>query len=75
MRRRKGTREYELHIYWDDQDQIFVAEVPELPGCAAHGDSRAEAMLNAEVAMANWIKAAQEIGLAIPTPRKRSLVA
>ena len=75
MRRRKGTDEYELRIYWDDQDQIFVAEVPELPGCAAHGESRAEAMLNAEVALANWLKAAREIGHSIPKPRKRSLVA
>jgi predicted RNase H-like HicB family nuclease len=71
----KPAEEYEITVYWDDQDQIFVAEVPELPGCAAHGDSRAEAMLNAEVAITNWIRAAMEIGHKIPKPRQRSLVA
>ena len=65
------TCEYEIDIYWDDRDEIFVAEVPDLPGCAAHGESRAEALLNAEVAISNWVKAAQEIGQPVPKPRRR----
>jgi predicted RNase H-like HicB family nuclease len=71
--KRKPT--YEITIYWDAKDEIFVAEIPELPGCAAHGESRAEAMLNAEVAIDNWIRAAREIGQRIPKPRQRSLAA
>ena len=65
---------YEITIYWDARDEIFVAEVPELPGCAAHGESRAEAMLNAEVAIVNWIRAAKEMRQRIPKPRLRSMV-
>ncbi len=75
MKHRKTNDEYEITIYWDDKDEIFVAEVSELTGCAAHGDSRAEAMLNADVAIANWLRAAREIGQRIPKPRRRSLVA
>jgi len=71
MKKRSKTSEYEIDIYWDDHDEIFVAEVPDLPGCAAHGDSRAEALLNAEVAIGNWVRAAQEIGQPAPKPRKR----
>jgi len=63
--------QYEIDIYCDDVDQIFVAEVPELPGCAAHGDSRAEALLNAEVAIRNWIKAAAETAQKVPKPKRR----
>ena len=71
MKQVRKLHEYEIDIYWDDRDEIFVAEVPDLPGCAAHGNSRAEALLNAEVAISNWIKAAGEIGQNIPKPRKR----
>ena len=72
--KKKVVREFEMRIYWDNEDRIFVAEVPELPGCAAHGESRAEAMLNAEVAIRNWVRAAEEMGHKIPKPRERSLV-
>jgi predicted RNase H-like HicB family nuclease len=72
---REFIQRLELQIYWDDQDEIFVAEAPELPGCAAHGESRAETMLNAGVAIANWVRAAKDIGQPIPKPGKRSLVA
>lgn len=75
MKNRKEKFGYDLIIYWDEKDQIFVAEFPDLPGCAAHGESRAEAMLNAEVALNNWITAARQIGQTLPKPRKRSLVA
>ncbi|MBM3841334.1 MAG: type II toxin-antitoxin system HicB family antitoxin [Verrucomicrobia bacterium] len=63
--------EYEIDIYWDDRDEIFVAEVADLPGCAAHGASRAEALLNVEMAITNWITAAKSIGQSIPKPRRR----
>ncbi len=68
-------QQYEIIIYWDPRDEIFVAEVPDLPGCAAHGQSRAEALLNGEVAITNWTKAAKEIGHPIPRPRKRAKAA
>lgn len=71
MKTTRNSQEYEIDIYWDDRDNIFVAEVPDLPGCAAHGDSRAEALLNAEVAISNWIKAAKEIDHNVPKPAKR----
>lgn len=75
MKETRKLREYEIDIYWDEQDQIFVAEIPELSGCAAHGDSRAEALLNAEVAISNWLRAAREIGQKIPKPRSRMAAA
>lgn len=71
MKKAVNRSEYEIDIYWDDRDEIFVAEVPDLPGCAAHGESRAEALLNAEVAISNWVKAAKDIGETIPKPRRR----
>jgi len=67
--------QFEINIYWDVRDEIFVAEVPDLPGCAAHGDSRAEALLNAEVAISNWLKAAWEINHKIPKSKKRRVAA
>ncbi len=60
---------YELVIYWDQTDKIFVVEVPELPGCMTHGATRTEAVQNAEEAIALWVQTAQEDGLTIPQPR------
>ena len=71
MKKAVNISEYEIDIYWDNRDEIFVAEVPDLPGCAAHGESRAEALLNAEVAISNWVKAAKDIGETLPKPRRR----
>lgn len=62
---------YEIVIYWSDEDGVFVAEVPELPGCAAHGDSREEALRQAQQAIDNWLEAAHEIGHPIPAPKGR----
>jgi predicted RNase H-like HicB family nuclease len=62
---------YEIVIYWSDEDDVFVAEVPELPGCAAHGDSREETLRQAQQAIDNWLHAAREIGHRIPTPKGR----
>jgi len=62
---------YELILFWTEEDQAFIAEVPELPGCMADGASYAEAVANAEKVIQEWIQTAQEMGRPIPTPRGR----
>jgi predicted RNase H-like HicB family nuclease len=62
-------------IYWSDEDQAFVAEVPELPGCAADGATYAEAIANVEVIIREWIQTAQELGRPVPEPKGRLLYA
>jgi predicted RNase H-like HicB family nuclease len=64
---------YEIIIYWSDEDRAFVAEVPELPGCAAHGSSPDKALLNCNKAIDLWIKTAREFGRSIPEPKGRRL--
>jgi predicted RNase H-like HicB family nuclease len=66
---------YELIIYWSDEDESFVAEVPELPGCAADGATYAEAVVNVETAIKLWVETAQELGRPIPSPRGRLIFA
>lgn len=66
---------YELILYWSEQDQAFIAEVPELPGCAADGATYQEAVANVEVVIQEWIETAQELGRPIPKPRGRLLYA
>jgi len=66
---------YELIIYWSDDDESFVAEVPELPGCAADGATYAEAVANVETAITLWVDTARELGRPIPTPRGRLIFA
>lgn len=68
-------QKYEIVIYWDNQDKIFVAEVPELAGCLAHGKTQIDAVKNVNEAIALWIETAKEFGDKIPTPRQRELVA
>ncbi len=65
---------YEVIIYWSDEDQVFVAEVPELPGCAAHGSTQEEALYNANDAIELWISTAREFGDPVPKPRGRRLM-
>jgi len=62
---------YELILFWSEEDQAFIAEVTELPGCMADGASYAEAVANAEKVIQEWIQTAQEMGRPIPTPRGR----
>ncbi len=62
---------YEAIIYWSDVDEIYIAEVPELPGCAADGESYAEAMANAEIVIDEWIETALALGRSIPEPNGR----
>ena len=64
---------YEIILYWSDKDNAFVAEVPELPGCAAHGPDYAAALASVNDAMALWIETANEFGDPIPTPKGRRL--
>ena len=62
---------YEVIIYWSDDDKAFVAEVPELPGCAADGQSYQDALTNVEVVIQEWIETATELGRPIPEPKGR----
>jgi predicted RNase H-like HicB family nuclease len=64
---------YEIIIYWSDEDSAFIAEVPELPGCAAHGESADSALANCYEAMELWINTAEEFGRAVPEPKGRRL--
>ena len=66
---------YEIILYWSAEDAAFIAEVPELPGCMAHGDTQDEALHQAQNAMAAWIEVAQELGRPIPEPRGRLMYA
>jgi predicted RNase H-like HicB family nuclease len=66
---------YEIIIYWSDDDSAFIAEVPELPGCAADGASYAEAVSNVEVVIREWIETAQQLNREIPKPRGRLIYA
>lgn len=62
-----------VKIYWSEEDKVFVAEVPELPGCAAHGDSPQSALANAQEAIALWLDTAREFGDPVPFPKGRRL--
>ncbi len=64
---------YEIIIFWSDEDKAFVAEVPELPGCMAHGPTQDEALSNIREAMDLWIETAKEYGDPIPSPKGRRL--
>ncbi len=66
---------YEIILYWSKEDQAFIAEVPELAGCAADGATYHEAIVNAETIIREWIETAQELGRAIPEPRGRLMYA
>jgi len=64
---------YEVILYWSDEDQVFIAEVPELPGCSAHGSDPEAALRQAQEAMALWLDTAREFGDPIPVPKGRRL--
>ena len=66
---------YEIIIYWGQEDQAFIAEVPELPGCAADGETYQAALANVEVIIQEWIATARELGRPIPTPKGRLVFA
>ncbi len=65
---------HEVIIFWSDEDQVFIAEVPELPGCAAHGDSPESALASCEEAVELWLDTAKEFGRPISEPKGRRLL-
>jgi predicted RNase H-like HicB family nuclease len=62
---------YEIIIFWSHEDNAFVAEVPELPGCMAEGESYHEALVNAEQVIREWVETAQALGRPVPQPKGR----
>jgi len=66
---------YEVIIYWSEEDKAFIAEVPELPGCAADGATYADALANVQVIIQEWIETAKELGRPIPEPKGRLIYA
>ena len=62
---------YELIIYWSEEDNCFLVEVPELPGCMADGQTYRDAVNNVEVVIREWIETATELGRTIPEPKGR----
>ena len=66
---------YEMIIYWSADDEAFVVEVPELPGCMADGETYQAAVANAEIVIQEWIETAKRLGRSIPEPKGRLLYA
>ena len=66
---------YELIIYWSEEDQSFIAEVPELPGCKSDGQTYIEAVKNAQNVIEEWIETAKSLNREIPKPKGRLLYA
>ena len=66
---------YEIIIYWSQEDEAFIAEVPELAGCAADGLTYQEALSNVETVIQEWLETAKEMGRVIPQPKGRLVFA
>ena len=66
---------YEITLYWSEEDKAFIAEVPELSGCAADGMTRQEALANIETVISEWLETARELGRDIPKPKGRLIFA
>jgi len=66
---------YEIIIYWSQEDEAFIAEVPELAGCMADGKTYQEVLKNVEIIIQEWIETARELGRPIPEPKGRLLFA
>ena len=73
--KQKSKHRYEIILYWSDADEAYIAEVPELPGCAADGTTYQQALTNAETIVQEWIETATSLGRPIPQPRGRLLFA
>jgi predicted RNase H-like HicB family nuclease len=67
--------QYEIILYWSEEDQAYIAEVSDLPGCAADGLTYQEALQNVEVVMQEWIETASELSRSIPQPKKHLMTA
>jgi len=66
---------YEIIIFWSDEDQSFIAEVPELPGCMVDGETHQDALANIEKIIDEWIETAKELGRDIPQPKGKLMYA
>jgi predicted RNase H-like HicB family nuclease len=66
---------YAIEIFYSEEDEGFIAVVPELPGCSAFGETQERALKEVKIAMKLWLETAKEIGREIPVPQKRSLMA
>ena len=71
----RNNYKYEIIIYWSPEDDAFIAEAPELPGCAADGATYIEALNNVDVIIGEWIETARDLGRTIPEPRGRLIYA
>ena len=71
----KSRWKYEIIVYWSEEDQAYIAEVPELSGCAADGKSYKQALANVEVIIHEWIETAKELKRTVPEPKGRLLYA
>jgi predicted RNase H-like HicB family nuclease len=67
----RSEHRYEIILYWSDEDRAYIAEVPELPGCAADGVTYEEALKNVGVVIEEWIDTARQLGRPIPQPKGR----
>ncbi len=68
------TNKYEIILWWEEADNCYVAEVPELPGCMAHGDSEEQALKEIKIAIELWIETAQANNEPIPKPKGKKLI-
>lgn len=66
---------YEIIIYWSEEDQAYIAEVPELAGCSADGKSYKEVLSNVEIVIQEWIETAQSLGRPVPKPKGKLVYA
>ena len=66
---------YERIIYWSKDDEAFIVEVPELPGCMVDGVTTREALENAEIVIKEWIEVAKERGMEVPEPKGKLMYA
>jgi predicted RNase H-like HicB family nuclease len=71
----KSLNKYEVVIYWSNEDNLFIAEVPELPGCIADGQSYNDVIDNVQIIMAEWIETARPLGRSIPEPKGKLMYA
>jgi predicted RNase H-like HicB family nuclease len=65
---------YHMNLFWSDENNLWIADVPDLRGCTTHGHTRSEAIKNAAEAIEGWLDTAREAGLAIPEPRYRPAI-
>jgi len=68
----ENNLKYEIVIYWSKEDNAFIVEVPELPGCMADGKTYEEAIKNARTVIAEWIETTKELGREIPQPKDKA---